>query len=152
MSTFLKEEPMKTRYLLMIVFFIIFYSLINTNSDVSSLNITYAASKDSLGDSKYITEEHNKSEFIQMIVSARGYVKANSAPGITYDLKLLKHLNNFAVLKATPTGGWAKKTDDAYVILEKIGGEWVPQTMGTDFTGSKWESLMETIMRESSNR
>jgi hypothetical protein len=81
----------------------------------------------------------------QMIAAARNYVKAHSAPGITFDLKLLKKVNNYALLEAMPKGKWANKAEPAGVILQKIGGQWVPQTMGTDL--SDWERRVPELFK-----
>jgi len=81
----------------------------------------------------------------QMLAVARNYVKANSAPGITFDIKLVKQVEDYALLKVAPTGKWADQTDPAGVILQKIGGKWVPQTLGTDL--SDWEQKVPELFR-----
>ena len=80
-----------------------------------------------------------------MLKAARNYVKANSAPGITFDLKLIKQVCNYALLEVIPQGKWAKKAEPAGVILKRIAGKWVPQTMGTDF--SDWERKVPELFK-----
>ena len=79
----------------------------------------------------------------QMMAAARSYVEAHSVPGITFELKLLKQVDNYALLEATPQGKWANQAEPAGVILQKIGGTWVPQAMGTDL--STWESRVPEL-------
>lgn len=61
---------------------------------------------------------------------ARAYVEKHSAPGLGFDLKIIKKLDKYVLLEAIPLHG---ETDNAGVILEKINGRWVAQTMGTYF-------------------
>lgn len=86
------------------------------------------------------------SDYNQMMAAARNYVKAHSAPGIMFNLKLLKQVNNYALLEARPKGKWANQAEPAGVILQKIGGKWVPQTMGTDF--SEWETRVPELFKQ----
>ena len=81
----------------------------------------------------------------QMMAAARSYVKAHSAPGITFDLKLRKQVNNYALLEVVPTGKWAQKAESAGLIVKKSGGQWVPQTLGTDL--SDWERKVPELFR-----
>jgi hypothetical protein len=81
----------------------------------------------------------------QMIAAARSYVTAHSAPGITFDLILLKQVNNYALLEARPKGKWANQAEPAGVILQKIGGQWAPRTMGTDL--SDWERRVPELFK-----
>lgn len=85
------------------------------------------------------------SDYRQMLEAARKYVKANSAPGITFDLKLIKQVNNYALLEVIPQGKWAKKVEPAGVILKKISNKWVPQTLGTDL--SDWERKVPELFK-----
>jgi hypothetical protein len=81
----------------------------------------------------------------QMLATARHYVRANSAPGITFDLKLIKQVKDYALLEVVPTGKWANQTDPAGMILQKIGGKWVPQELGTDL--SDWEKKVPELFK-----
>ena len=69
----------------------------------------------------------------QMLAAASNYVKANSVAGLTFDLKLLKQVNNYALLQVTPNGKWAGQLDTVQVIVQKINGQWVGQNMGSSF-------------------
>jgi hypothetical protein len=124
------------------------FSFTNVSNGFLSLNIVYATSKDALNKSSYQISKISDNDFNQMVGPARDYVKANSVSGITFELESLKIINNCAVLISKPTGAWANRTDNVWVILEKVGGKWVPQTMGTNFSGSKWEPIMKVIINE----
>jgi hypothetical protein len=84
-------------------------------------------------------------DYQQMLKAARNYVKANSVPGIIFDLKVIKQVNNYALLEAIPRGKWAKQAEPAGVILKKIGNRWVPQTMGTDL--SDWQRKVPELFK-----
>lgn len=84
-------------------------------------------------------------EYHQLMAAARNYVKAHSAPGITFEVKLLKQVRNYALLEARPTGKWKGKAEPAGIISKKISGQWVPQTMGTDF--SDWETQVPELFQ-----
>jgi len=101
----------------------------------NSLQVGGAGAAKSSGDADYQ----------QMSATARTYVKANSAPGITFDLKLIKQVKDYALLEVVPTGKWANQVEPAGVILQKIGGKWVPQTLGTDF--SDWEKKVPELFK-----
>ena len=84
-------------------------------------------------------------DYQQMLATARNYVKANSAPGITFDLKLIKQVKDYALLEVVPTVKWANQADPAGLILQKIGGKWVPQELGTDL--SDWEKKVPELFK-----
>ena len=86
-----------------------------------------------------------QADYQQMLATARNYVKAHSAPGITFDLKLIKRVKNYALLEVVPTGKWAKQAESAGLILQKKGGRWVPQELGTDF--SDWEQKVPELFK-----
>lgn len=92
-----------------------------------------------------MAESSVDADYQQMLKAARNYVKANSVPGITFDLKLIKQVKNYALLEVIPRGKWAKQAEPAGVILKKIGNQWVPQTMGTDF--SDWERKVPELFK-----
>ena len=81
----------------------------------------------------------------QMLAAARSFVKANSVPGITFDLKVIKQVNDYALLQVTPTGKWVDKTDPAGMILKKIEGKWTPMCLGTDL--SDWEQKVPQLFK-----
>lgn len=85
------------------------------------------------------------SDYRQMLKAARTYVKANSVPGINFDLKVIKQVDNHALLEVIPKGKWAKKVEPAGVILKKFGNKWVPQTLGTDL--SDWERKVPELFK-----
>lgn len=85
------------------------------------------------------------SDYQQMVATARNYVKAHSAPGITFDIKLIKQVRDYALLEVVPTGKWANQVESAGVILQKKGGKWVPQELGTDF--SDWEQKVPELFK-----
>jgi hypothetical protein len=87
----------------------------------------------------------DNSDYNQMMAAARNYVKVHSAPGFTFELKLLKQVNNYALLGVEPTGKWAKLADPAGVISQKIGGKWVPQDLGTDLVD--WEERVPELFK-----
>jgi hypothetical protein len=84
-------------------------------------------------------------DYQQMLAAARNYVKAHRVPGITFDLKLIKRVKDYALLQVVPTGKWAKQVESAGVILQKKGGRWVPQELGTDF--SDWEQKVPELFK-----
>jgi hypothetical protein len=84
-------------------------------------------------------------DYQQMLATARDYVKANSAPGITFKVKLIKQVKDYALLEVVPTGKWANQVEPAGVILQKIRGKWVPQELGTDF--SDWEQKVPELFK-----
>jgi hypothetical protein len=86
-----------------------------------------------------------QADYQQMLATARNYVKANCAPGITFDLKLIKQVKDYALMEVVPTGKWASQVEPAGVILQKIGGRWVPQELGTDF--SDWEQKVPELFK-----
>lgn len=92
-----------------------------------------------------MTGSPGDADYHPMMAAARNYVKAHSATGITFDLKIIKQVNNYALLEVIPTGQWANKVEPAGVILKKMGGKWVPQTMGTDF--SDWEKKVPELFK-----
>jgi len=87
----------------------------------------------------------SEADYQQMLAVARNYVQANSAPGITFELKLIKQVKDYALLKVAPTGKWAQQADPAGVILQKIGGAWAPQDLGTDL--SDWEQKVPELFQ-----
>jgi len=90
-------------------------------------------------------EAAGDADYQQMLKAARNYVKANSVPGITFDLKVIKQVKNYALLEVIPTGKWAKQAEPAGVVLKKIGNQWVPQTMGTDL--SDWQRKVPELFK-----
>jgi hypothetical protein len=85
------------------------------------------------------------SDYQQMLAAARNYVKGHSAPGITFDLKLIKQVKDYVLLEVVPTGKWVNQVESAGIILQKIGGKWVPQELGTDF--SDWEQKVPELFK-----
>jgi len=92
-----------------------------------------------------MAESSADSDYRQMLEAARKYVKVNSVPGITFDLKLIKQVDNYALLEVIPKGKWSNKAEPAAVILKKIDNRWVPQTMGTDL--SDWERKVPDLFK-----
>jgi hypothetical protein len=85
------------------------------------------------------------SDYQQMVATARNFVKANSVSGITFHLKLIKQVKDYALLEVVPTGQWVNKVESAGVILQRKGGKWVPQELGTDF--SDWEQKVPELFK-----
>jgi len=90
-----------------------------------------------------VAKSSGDADYQQMLATTRNYVKAHSAPGITFDLKLIKQVKEYALLQVVPTGKWANQVEPAGVILQKIGGKWAPQELGTDF--SDWEKKVPEL-------
>jgi hypothetical protein len=81
----------------------------------------------------------------QMLAAARSFVKANSVPGLTFDLKVLKQVNDFVLLRVTPNGKWVDKTDPAAMILNKAEGKWTVMFFGTDAT--PWKQMVPDLFK-----
>lgn len=70
----------------------------------------------------------------QMFASAREYIKQYSVEGMEVEFRIIKELENWALLEATPIN---VETDNVAVILEKIDGRWKTHTFGTILPGWK---------------
>ena len=79
----------------------------------------------------------------QMLAAARSFVKANSVPGITFDLKVIKQVDDYALLEVTPNGKWVGKAEPAGMILKKTEGKWTTMFMGTDIT--PWRQMVPDL-------
>lgn len=77
-----------------------------------------------------------------ILAAAHSYVSKNSAPGLQFTLTFKKQVGNYAMVYVEPEPGTA---DSAGVILEKISGQWVGQTMGTIFP--EWEEKVPELFR-----
>lgn len=65
----------------------------------------------------------------EILDAAHKYVVANSAPGIKYNLRLAKKVDNWALVNLTPL---RKDLDPALVILEKVQGKWIGKELTSD--------------------
>lgn len=61
---------------------------------------------------------------------AKVYVQAHSAPGMQFELKLKKRVNNWAVFSIIPLN---MKTDNAQLFMEYIDDKWELRGFGTAF-------------------
>ena len=78
-----------------------------------------------------------------VLAAARSFVKANSVPGITFDLKVIKQVDDYALLEVTPNGKWVGKAEPAAMILKKTEGKWTTMFMGTDIT--PWRQMVPDL-------
>lgn len=65
----------------------------------------------------------------EILAAAQEFVVANSAPGIKYNLRVAKRVNNWAVVDIIPL---RKDLDPALVILERVEGKWIGRELTTD--------------------
>ena len=70
----------------------------------------------------------------QMFEAATEYIKRYSAEGMEIELKIIKQLDKWALLKAIPI---TIETDNAGVVMEKVEGIWITRDFGTILPGWK---------------
>lgn len=82
------------------------------------------------------------SEKEQMYLAAQSYIKANSVANLEFELKIIKIVNQWALLEAIPKD---KATDNAGVIMEKVNNQWIPRAFGTIFP--EWEKKVPELFK-----
>jgi hypothetical protein len=81
-------------------------------------------------------------EHEQMFSATREYIETVSVEGMEVDLEILKELDKWALLEATPI---TVETDKALVVLEKEGDLWTVRDFGTLLEG--WEERLPELFK-----
>lgn len=78
----------------------------------------------------------------QMFAAAQAYIKSYSVPGLEFELRIIKIINQWALLDAIPKN---KATDNAGVIMEKVNNQWVARAFGTIFP--EWSQKVPELFK-----
>jgi|TARA_Y100000031_G_scaffold153457_1_gene198726 hypothetical protein len=112
---------------------------------VLSISIVSGCSNEKIIENK--SAEISKNDYVQteqekMFATAREYIAQYSTPGMKVDLKISRQLDKRVLLNVVPVN---IETDEAGVIMEKVGNTWEGRAFGTIFP--EWEEKVPDLFK-----
>ena len=112
-----------------IIFFVILIGLI-----IAGAVVYFNYKKNQADQADLVSQQATEHEKEQMFEAARALIRKYWAEGMKVELKIIRKLDKWALLEAIPT---TIKTDNAAVVMEKVGDKWVARDFGAILPGWK---------------